>query len=70
LCALFEFLRKGLVVEEDPGVIEFAIPGPLQVFHRRNKIVQLFITDEGNESSVRAGGMGAVGGIVVAIGSP
>jgi hypothetical protein len=70
LRALFEFFREGLVVEEDPGVVEFRIPGPLQVFHRRNKVVQLLIADEGNESSVRAGGMGAVGGIVVAFGSP
>lgn len=48
LCPLFEFLRERLIVEENPWVIELAIPGPFQISHRWNQLIQLFVTYEGD----------------------
>ena len=70
LGALLELLRKRLVVEENPGVIEFAVPGPFQIAHRRNQLFQLLVPDERDERRVSPGGVGTVGGIIVLVGSP
>jgi hypothetical protein len=70
LCALLELLRERLVVEEDPGIVEFAIPSPFQITNRWNQFLQLFIPDKGDERRVGPGGVGTVGGIVILVGSP
>ena len=40
---LFEFVCEGHVVEEGPRVIELAVPGPFQIFHRGDHVIGLFI---------------------------
>lgn len=59
-----ELLRERDVVEEDPRVIELAVPGPFQVANRGDQVVKFFVSYEGNERGVGAGRVGAVGGVV------
>lgn len=67
--ALFEFGGEGFVVEEGPGVVEFMIPGPLEVAHRLYHAVNFGVADQGEDGCVDAGGARIIGGIVVG-GSP
>lgn len=42
----FEFVGEGDVVEEGPGVVEFAVPRLFQIAHGAYHTVQLFIADQ------------------------
>ena len=64
LCALLKFLSERHVVEEDPGVVELAVPGALKITHGRNQFVQFLVADKRDECRIGTGGVGAVGGIV------
>lgn len=64
LCPPLELLRERDVIEEDPRVIELAIPGPFQVTDCRDQIIEFFVSYEGNERGVGASRVGAVGGVV------
>ena len=68
--ALLELLCERLVVEENPGVIKFAVPRPFQIAHCRNQLLELLVPDERDERRVGPGGVGAVGGIIVLVSSP
>jgi hypothetical protein len=70
LSTLLEFFGKGFVIDESPWVIELVVPRPLEIAHRRDQIVQLFVPDEGEKGGIDAGGVGAVGGVVVFFSSP
>lgn len=70
LRSLLKLSREGLVVEEDPGIVELVVPRSLQVTHRRNEIVQFLVSDEGDQCRVGPGRVGAIGGIVVVFSAP
>lgn len=65
-----ELLCERHIVEEDPRVVELAVPGSLQIAHRRNQFVHLFVSDQGNECGIGTGRVGAVRGIVVVVRTP
>lgn len=65
-----ELLRERDVVEEDPWVIELAVPGPFQVANCGDQVVKFFVPYEGNERGIGAGRVGAVGGIVAVVHTP
>lgn len=64
---LLKFFREGLVIEEDPGVIEFAIPGALKIANGRDQFVEFFISDKRDEGRVGTGRF-RVAGTIVAVG--
>lgn len=70
LCLLLELLGEFDVVEEDVGVVEFAVPGALQIVHGLEQLVQLLVADEGDKRGIGAGRILAIGGIIVFVGSP
>ncbi len=63
-----EFLCKGDVVEEGPGVVEFMVPGAFEVAHGLHHAVNFFVAYEGEDGRINARGVGVVGGVIV--GSP
>lgn len=70
LCRLLEGVGKWDIVEKCPGVIKFVVPCGFQLFHGRDEFVKFFITDEREEGGIDAGGIKAVGFIVVVSVSP
>lgn len=63
--AALEVFGEGDVVEEGPGIVEFVVPGSLEVFHRLDHAFDFFVADEREDCGVDAGGIGVVGGVVV-----
>lgn len=53
-----EFLGKWDVVEEGPGVVEFVVPRALEIAHRREHILELFISYESQQGGVDSCGAG------------
>lgn len=70
LCALLKFLSERHVVEEDPGVVELAVPGPLEITHGWNQLVELLVADERDQCRAGPRGVGAVGRIVAICRTP
>lgn len=70
LSLLLELLGEGHIVEEDIGIVELAVPCSLQISHCREQLTQFLIADQGNERSIGAGRLLAIGGVVVFVGSP
>lgn len=64
-CLLLKLFREGLVVEESPRVVEFVVPGPLEVYHGRYHIVHLFIADKGKQCGADSIGVFGVWRILV-----
>lgn len=62
---LLKLLREGLVVEESPRVVEFVVPGPLEIYHGRYHIVHLFIADKGEQCGADSIGVFGVWRILV-----
>lgn len=67
--AFFELGGEGLVVEEGPGVVELAVPGPFEVAHGLHHAVDFRVADQGENGCVDAGGIRVIRGVVVG-GSP
>lgn len=67
---LLELLGERLVVEEDPGVIELAVPGALQIAYRRNQLIEFLVSDKRDDGGGHASRVGAVRIVVVVFGSP
>lgn len=70
LSPLLEFFCKGLVVEEDVGIIEFVVPRALEIAHGVDQIVKFLIADERDNRGIGTGRLFAVGRIIVVFGSP
>lgn len=70
LSLLLELIGEGYIVEEDVGIVELAVPCSLQVGHCREQLTKFLIADEGNERSIGAGRLFAVGGVIVFVRSP
>ena len=62
----FEFFGEGLVVEEEPGVVEFAVEGALEVADGHEHVLELVVAHKSEEGRVDAVRVGVVGGVVVA----
>lgn len=58
-CFLLELFREGLVVEEGPWIVEFAVPSPLKIYHGCHHVVHLFVADKGQQRG--AGSIGVLG---------
>ena len=58
------------IIEEDVRVVEFAVPGALQIVHGLQELVQFFVADKGDKGGVGAGRVLAVGRVVMLVGSP
>ena len=41
-----ELFCEGDIIEEGPWVVELAVPRPLEIVHRRDKIVQFFVSHQ------------------------
>lgn len=54
LGAPLEFVGKGDVVEEGPGVVVLVIPGGLELFHGGDELAEFFVSDEGEEGGIDA----------------
>lgn len=67
---LLELLGEGLVVKEDVGIVEFIVPCALEIAHGADQLVQFLVAHERDEGGIGAGGLFAIGGIVVIFGSP
>jgi hypothetical protein len=67
---LLELLGERLVVEENVGVVELVVPGALEITHRADHVVQLFVTDEGDKGGISTGRLVAVRLIVVILRTP
>lgn len=65
-----ELFGEGLVVEENVGIVELAVPCALEVLHCGDQLVQFFVPDEGDERGVDARRALAVGGVIVVISAP
>lgn len=70
LSSLLELRGERLIVEKDIGVVKLGVPGPLQVTHARNQLVELLVPDEGDDGCVGSGGVGAVRRVIVLVGAP
>lgn len=65
-----EIFGEGLVVEENVGVIELAIPSALEMSHCGDQVVEFFVPDEGDDGGIDACRAGAIGGVIMFIGPP
>lgn len=62
--ASLELFSERDIIEEDPWIVEFAVPGAFQIANRGNQLVHFFISYQRNERGVRTCRVGAIGGIV------
>lgn len=70
LCLLLEFLAEGLVVEENVRIVEFVVPCALEIAHGVDQLVQFLVAHKRDEGGIGAGGLFAIGGVIVVFGSP
>lgn len=70
LSFLLEFLRKRLIVQKGPGVVELVVPCALKLLHCRNQIAELFIANQRKKGRIDTCGVLAIGGVVVVFGAP
>ena len=52
--ALFELLGEWLIIEECPRIVELVVPGGLKIGHARQDILQLAVSDEGEQRRIDA----------------
>lgn len=67
---LLKLLGEGFVIEKDIGIVELVVPGALEIAHRTDQLVEFLVTDEGDEGGIGAGGLFALGGVIVIFGAP
>jgi hypothetical protein len=67
---LLELFGEGLVVEEDIRIVELVVPCALEITHGADQLVEFLITDEGDEGGIGAGGLLAIGRVIVIFGAP
>lgn len=70
LSSLLEFFCKGLVVEEDVGIIEFVVPRALEIAHGVDQILKFLVADERDNRGIGTGRIVAVGRVIMVVGSP
>jgi hypothetical protein len=63
----FESFGEGLVVQEGPRVVEFVVEGAFEVAHGLDQLIELGITNEGEEGGAEAVGGGIIWGVIIAI---
>src|ERR1700738_720825 len=51
-CLPFELVRKRLVIEKGPRIVEFMIPSPFQVIHSFHHALQFAITNQGQDRCI------------------
>lgn len=67
---LLKLFRERYIVEEDIGIVEFAVPGSFQIGHGLEQLAEFLIADKGDECGIGAGRLFAIGGVIVFVGSP